>query len=188
MIKRLTMCKIKYKNFFNSENWNIGFVDISADQLLDVKKLGKIDWMKHSYRDRFFADPFVLCADESKIVVFAEELEFDKPIGRLVELVVDAKTKQLLERYVILQLDTHLSYPIIKKMDDKIYVYPENGESGKLSVYEYILETHSLKFVNIVVEEPLTDATIVAWKDKSYLFATKVPLTQENLYLYSLIF
>lgn len=173
------------KKYINNQNWNIGFVNITAERLLYTQKLGKIEWMKHPYRDRFFADPFVLSADEERIIVFAEELEFDKPIGHLVELVIDVKTKQLLERFVLLQLDTHLSYPIIKKQENKIYVYPENGASGKLLMYEYVLESHSLKFIDVIIEEYLADATIIDWKDKSYLFATKVPLTQENLYLYS---
>lgn len=176
---------MNYKKFINNQNWNIGFVDITARQLISKQKLGKIEWMKHSYKDRFFADPFVLTSNFEQIVVFAEELEFDKPIGRLVELIIDAKTKQLLERYILLQLDTHLSYPIIKKIGDKVYVYPENGISGRLSMYEYIPETHSLKFLDVVIDEALADATIVEWGDKSYLFATKMPLTQENLHLYS---
>lgn len=41
------------------ESWNIGFVDTSIDDLLVGKSI-QIEWMKHSYEDRWFADPFVV--------------------------------------------------------------------------------------------------------------------------------
>lgn len=171
-------------SFLNSDNWNIGFVDQDSDDLIESRKLKKITWMKHHYRDRFFADPFVLKADDNAIIVFAEEYEFAKGKGILVELEVDSKTKQLLNRRVLLELPTHLSYPIIRFSGEKVLVYPENCASGELSLYEYNPIEHNLKFRKKLISEALADATIVEWRGKSYLFATRAPLTQEDLHVF----
>ena len=114
--------KKKVLKYLNNQNWNIGFSDTTSHELIKQKKLGKVEWLKHSYKDRFFADPFVYSKNDDEIVVFVEELEFDKPIGRLVELVVDTKTKKLLRKYTLLELESHLSYPAIICNDGEVMV------------------------------------------------------------------
>lgn len=181
MIKLLTKILRKY---LNNQNWNIGFVGTSPKELVKNQKLGSIEWLKHPYKDRFFADPFIYSANDEKIVVFVEELEFSKPIGRLSELVVETKSKRLISKYTLLELDTHLSYPTIIRQEDDVFVCPENGTSGKLSLYKYNGGTHKLEFVSVILDEGLADATIRQIDDNFYMFATKVPNTQEDLFLY----
>lgn len=170
--------------YLNNQNWNIGFVELTEKELVEKRTLGRVQWMKHPYKDRFFADPFIYSVSKERIIVFVEELEFDKPIGRLSELVVDAKTKKLLQKYTLLELNTHLSYPAIIRQGDDIFVCPENGASGKLSLYKYNPTTHKLDFVKVVLDEALADATIRRMGDDYFMFATKVPNTQEDLFLY----
>lgn len=176
--------KKRLQKFLNNQNWNIGFAATSSEELVQQKRLGKVEWLKHSYKDRFFADPFVYSWNDEQIVVFVEELEFDKPVGRLTELIVDAKTKKLLGKHTLLQLNSHLSYPAIICNNGEVFVYPENGANGKLTLYKYERGEHKLKEVGVVVEEGLTDATIHKIGEDYYMFATKVPNTQEDLYLY----
>lgn len=172
------------RKYLNNQNWNIGFVATSPEELIKNKRLGKVEWLKHQYKDRFFADPFIYSVNEREIVVFVEELEFNKPIGRLSELVVDAKSKRLLHKHTLLELDTHLSYPAIIRQGREVYVCPENGASGKLSLYRYNNENHELEFVKVVLSESLADATISQICNKFYMYATKAPKTQEDLFLY----
>lgn len=172
------------RKYFNNQNWNIGFVKTTPKDLIKDKRLGKVEWLRHPYRDRFFADPFVYSQNDSEIVVFVEELEFDKPVGRLTELVVDAKSKKLLRKHTLLELDSHLSYPAIIRHKGELFVCPENGTTGKLTMYQYDKELHQLHPVKVVIEEALADATIRKIGDEYYMFATKVPKTQEDLYLY----
>lgn len=172
------------RKYFNNQNWNIGFAATTPKELVEKKRLGRVEWLKHPYRDRFFADPFVYSQNDSEIVVFVEELEFDKPIGRLAELVVDVKSKKLLSKHTLLELDTHLSYPAIIRHEGEVFVCPENGTAGKLTMYRYDKESHQLQDVNVVIEESLADATIRKIGESYYMFATKVPKTQEDLYLY----
>lgn len=168
-----------------SQNWNIGFVEQSIEDLLKRQKLEDINWMKHGYKDRWFADPFIFKVTDNEIVVFVEEcLISDSPKGILCELHVDSKTKQLRERFVLLELDTHLSYPAIIEYNGMTYVYPENGASGKLNIYEYDEALHKLINPVCILEEAVADSTVLRKDGIYYLIATHSANSQENAFLY----
>lgn len=173
------------KNIQNGSNWNIGFCDLTPEELIAEKKLKPIQWMKHSYRDRFFADPFIYKVSPQDIIVFAEEYMFDNPPGLIVELVIDRRSKQLKKRYELLRLHTHLSYPAIIREGDVTYVYPENGNSGKLNIYRYDEMQHKLVEPICILNEAVADSTIYKLTNGHYLLiATKFPENQENAYAY----
>lgn len=173
------------KNIKNGSFWNVGFCDYTPENLIEKKKLPKIIWLKHPYKDRFFADPFILEVSESEIVVFVEEYVFDNPPGLLVELVIDRQTMKLKQRYELLRLPTHLSYPAIIRKDGEIYVYPESGASGRLNVYKYDAVNHKLVDPVCILDESVFDATICQLSDNfSLMVATKNPKNLEDAYLY----
>ena len=167
-----------------SQNWNIGFCEQTPEDLIKRKALRPIQWLKHPYRDRWFADPFILKVTEEEIVVFVEECPMENPKGIISELVIDRKTKRLKKRYVMLEKDTHLSYPAIICHEGRIYVYPENGASGELNIYEYDEAHHCLVNPRCILNEAVSDATIVRRYNAYYMTATKFPETQKRLYLY----
>lgn len=165
-------------------NWNVGFCEITKEEFLKVGNLGRVRWLHHPYKDRWFADPFILSFSESEIVVFVEECPIENPKGIICELVIDRKTMVLKSRYVLLELDTHLSYPAIIRKGDKIYVYPENGASGSLKMYEYNPKAHKLENPVCVLNEAVADSTILEVAGQFYLAATRFPKTQEEAFLY----
>ncbi len=167
-----------------SQNWNIGFSDITPEDFIENKEIGAIQWMKHPYHDRFFADPFILKVTDDDIIVFAEECLFENPKGYIVELIVDRKTKKLKKRFLLLQTDTHLSYPAILFSEDNVYVYPENGKAGLLNLYTYDDENHKLINPVPILDKAVADATIVESDKKFFLVATKYPETHEKAFLY----
>jgi hypothetical protein len=171
---------IKNKNFYN-----VGFVEINPQEFVDSKKISNIEWLRHRYKNHFIADPFILRATDDEIILFVEECPFiNSHDGIIVELHVDRKTKTLISRYELLKLDTHLSYPAILRKDDKIYVYPENGQSGKLFIYEYDEENHRLINPKLILNESVVDATIIERTDGWYLTATRANSTRKDVYLY----
>lgn len=87
-----------------------------------------IRWMKHKYRDRFFADPFLFKADPDYYYIFAEEYEFVKKKGIIVLLKINRSTMQLEDKHTVIDDDFHLSYPFPE--DDCIIT--ENYKSGAL--------------------------------------------------------
>lgn len=176
---KMQIRKLKYDT-----NWNIGFCDLTGEELIRSGKLPRVKWMKHPYKDRWFADPFILSFNETVITVLVEECPIDKPKGIICELQIDRRTMRLINRNVLLELGTHLSYPIIWRDNEKVYVYPENGASGSLKIYEYDFTNHQLINPQVILEEAVADATI--WKEGHvfFLIATKFPNTQEDAYLY----
>ena len=188
IISKLRHIKDKY-NLFVDENYNIGFIDnFFPETLLREQKLPRIKWMKHSYRDRFFADPFILDFNDSTITILVEECLFNEHVGRISQLLVDRRTKELIDRRVLLELDTHLSYPFIKSIGDGVYVFPENSQSGRLDCYKlsdsYNFSETKLTHILTLIKEPLVDATIFINDDLYYIMATKSPNTQSDLYLF----
>lgn len=171
--------KIQYNQY-----WNIGFCEQTPEELIRDKQLKPVRWLKHPYRDRWFADPFIYKVTESEIVVFVEECPMESPKGIICELVIDRKTMRLKERYVMLELDTHLSYPTIIRLEEKVYAYPENGASGKLNIYEYDELNHKLTNPVCILNEAVADASIMGIDGHYLMIATKYPKTQERAFLY----
>ena len=171
--------KIQYNQY-----WNIGFCEQTPGALIHDRQLKPVSWLKHPYRDRWFADPFLYQVTEREIVVFVEECSMETPKGIICELVIDRLTMRLKERYVLLALDTHLSYPAYIHHNGKVYVYPENGASGKLNIYEYDEGNHKLIKPICILDEAVADATILEYEGRFYISATKYPDTQEKAYLY----
>src|SRR5690606_37035125 len=109
---------------------------------------------------------------------------FKEHKGRIVQLSVDKKSKKLIERKIVLELDSHLSYPAILKKDGQIYIYPENVQGGKLNVYKYDEKKSKAIFERTLIDEPLVDATITRYNDIYWLLTTKHPSTHSKLYAY----
>lgn len=171
-------------HLFYSQNWNIAFCDLTPEDLVQQMCLPKVRWLNHPYHDRWFADPFILSVSDNEIVVLVEECPIDNPRGLIVELHIDKESMSLKNRYVLLSLDTHLSYPFIFYSNGKTYVCPENGESGKWNCYEYNPDTHSLTSPVVFYNGAIADASIIEKGGQSYMVAAKFPETLNNAYLF----
>jgi hypothetical protein len=157
-----------------SENWNIGFINADVKEALNGDSFD-ISWLDHGYHDRFFADPFILEADDQNIVVLVEEFYYPDCKGRIAKLTVNRKNFSLIKNETILELDTHLSFPAIFRRDNKIWLYPENSATRKLVLYQFDVMNNKLIPVSTLSVEPLTDAVITERFGKPYLFTTKLP-------------
>lgn len=71
-------------------------------------------------------------------------------------------------------LDTkfHLSYPFIFRENNRVYVFPEAGQSGKLTCYEYEPVKQELNYLCEIIDLPLIDPTILKYNDKYWIFGT----------------
>lgn len=176
------------KNFIQKlqcpQNWNIGFCDLTLEEFISTGKLGRVAWMKNPYKDRWFADPFLLEVTESSITVFVEERMVIADRGYLSELLIDRKTLEIMEHHIILEIDSHLSYPAILRKDGNIYVYPENALGGALKMYKYDRSNHRLINPKVILNERVVDSTIMEKAGKYYLIAVKYPESLEKAYLY----
>jgi hypothetical protein len=173
-MKILTKIKKYLRGKYLHENWNIGFINAGVKEALR-SDAWDISWLNHEYRDRFFADPFILEVDDKNIVVLVEEFYYPDCKGRIAKLTVDRKNFSLIKTEPVLELETHLSFPAIFRRDNKIWIYPENSAAGKLVLYQFDVVNNKVIPASTVSAEPLTDAVITERFGAPYLLTTKLP-------------
>lgn len=156
------------------QRWNIGFTETPVEDILAGKPI-TYRWLRHSYKNRWFADPFLLDVTEDSYIVLAEDYEEGKGYAVISKLTVNRRTMELTDVEVLLDRGTHLSFPVIIRKDDAIYVHPENSESGELNLYRYDTKADRLVKVETMMAAPLTDAVTLSYEGKEWLFATQLP-------------
>lgn len=168
--------------------WNIGFVERNIeDIILSKDNEVKVNWVKHNYKNRFFADPFILSVDYKFIRVLVEDYPYYNKKGIISLLTIDRNTYKLLDRKEILKQPFHMSYPFIQRNDDGSvkWVAPEASMSGKLFRYSINNETNMLENQQVLFSEPLLDSTIIRYNGLYWLFCTKRGInSNSHLYIY----
>lgn len=160
--------------------WDLAFISNSIDDLFNGKELC-VCHVINPYRDRWFADPFILSFDNDVIELLVEEYNNDSPLGRISRIVINRNRYEIQDLKVVLQFETHLSFPAIMRKDGKIYIYPENSCAGGLWLYEYNPETDECKKIKKLSNQPLTDAIITDFFGKELIFSTKEPNPNKNV-------
>ena len=168
--------------------WNIGFVDKSIDDVILSQECElHVNWINHSFKDRFFADPFILSLDDKTISVLVEDYPYYDKRGVISLLTVDRKDYTLLKRQEVLKKPFHMSYPFILRGEDGSvkWVAPEASMSGSLYRYKIDSQTNTLVDPEVLVSEPLLDSTIVEYDGRWWLFCTKRgDNSNDSLYIY----
>ena len=147
--------------------WNVGVIKSPIGDIMKSESVN-IRWMKHKYKDRFFADPFLFKADPDYYYIFAEEYEFVKKKGIIVLLKINRSTMQLEDKHTVIDDDFHLSYPFPE--DD--YIIAENYKSGAL--HKFTIDKNTLTAVKKekILDVPLIDPTFLEYNGNRWLFGT----------------
>lgn len=161
-----------------STRWNIGFVVYNPRESIIKQGIKNIHWLNHDFKNRWFADPFILRSDNEKIEVLVEEWIDEKRRGRISKLTINRKDFSLKKISTLLELDTHLSFPFIERKDEKLFVIPENCATGKLRRYLYNEKKESLELDETWagVNAPLTDAISIPGElssERDLIFSTE---------------
>ena len=163
----------KLLEYIKATKYNIGFVDGSLESIIEGEPI-KVNWMKHSYKDRWFADPFILDVTDNEIIVLVEEWYDPIQRGRISKLIVDKSSLCLLELKIMIDEGSHLSFPSIEHIGNEVYIYPERAGSF-LERYRYDDEKDSFEKDCRVTDLPLTDSVITDLFGQKLLFSTKMP-------------
>lgn len=169
----------KIRSRLSSTVWTLGFIEGPVENLL-VEKNPEIHWLKTRHRGGWFADPFILDVTEDAIFLLVEEFVYSENKGVISLLEVGRKDYDLRSTQKILSSPSHLSFPAILRKDGKVYLYPENSESGKLDLYEFDFNNRSCTFVKTLVADALTDAVLTSVFGKDTIFATALPNPNGN--------
>ena len=138
------------------DEWNFSFIQIP-------------------YKDRWFADPFILDVTDEEIVLLVEEYSYALKRGRIARLCISRETLELKGMEIVLDLPTHLSFPAIKRKGNQVFVYPENSESGSCTLYRYDDILKKMTPISTLCKEPLTDAILTDIGGSELMLSTRLP-------------
>jgi hypothetical protein len=162
----------KYLSKLFIQQWVIGIARGNIQEIIKSRTFNPdIKWMKIKSADEFYADPFLNKTKEGDYNIIFEEYSYKDAYGKISVMKLDRDLNNG-ARQLLLDTQSHLSYPFIFSEGEKTYLFPEAGQSGKLSCYEYDSENCSLKFLKNIISLPLIDSTIVSYKGKYWLLAT----------------
>lgn len=164
----------KINEYIKATKYNIGFVDGDVRDIVSGKPL-KVNWLKHSYKDRWFADPFILDVTDDEIIVLVEEWYDPIQRGRISKLVVDKRTFQLKGLKVMIDEGFHLSFPAITRKADGIYIQPECGKTRGLVEYKYNVQQDTFEKQKVISDLPLADSIRNTLFGEDLMFSTKLP-------------
>lgn len=164
------MKKLKeLKDWYFRKKWILGFVEGGLDAVMSDKPL-RVKWVRSPYKDRWFADPFILDVADDKYTVLAEELRYGCK-GRIAKLTIDRRSMRIVKMSIVLELGTHLSFPNILRKDGRTYVYPENCTGGRQNIYEYDEQSDRLVEKAAICMDRIWDSSITTLFGKPRLFA-----------------
>lgn len=169
----------KIRLIFTEQRWTLGFIEDPIEDIVSGKDI-VVHYIKGQPKDRWYADPFILSVDNNTIVLLVEEFLYNTRLGRIAKLTIRKKDLQLISDEVILELNSHLSFPAIKRDGGKVYIYPENAGGIGLALYEYDMKQNSCTYIKTISTEPLADAIITDVFGEELMFTTQIPKHNGN--------
>lgn len=156
--------------------WDLAYGEYDDSIITDGFDWKKLHIIKNPYeKKKWFADPFILGYNDLYLDLLVEEFDFEVKRGRIARLVIDKNSDTIKECHIVLDLETHLSFPAIYRMGSEVWVHPENSASGKSYIYRYNRLNDELCDKTLLVDAPLTDPIIHKVKGKYQIVATMLP-------------
>lgn len=171
------------KNKFSIETYNVGVVlKPLADVLNSGICKGDIHWVRHNYKDRFFADPFLYNEDEAYYFILCEEFIFWEEKGKITLLTVEKNSFRLVDRRVIIEEPYHLSFPFCSFRGTSII--PEAYACGKMIKYS-VDERLNVIGKSVIAGEGLIDSAFITdEKGERWMYTSKNKNPLKDLYSY----
>jgi hypothetical protein len=164
------LTKIIQKFYF--EKWIIGIFRGNIYDIIRKKTFNPdIKWLSKGPINIYYADPFLINSKDEHFKILLEEYSFDSEYGKISLMTLDKNFREINHK-VLLDTKSHLSYPFVITENNKTYMFPEAGKSGKLSCYEYDPVNESICFIKDILDLPLCDSSILKQDDKYWIFGT----------------
>lgn len=166
----------KLKEYLMHYSWDLAYARCQENGSLKGEVvLSDLHYIKNPYKNKWFADPFIIEEDDIYLHLLVEEYDYEIQRGRLAHLIVDKTEDIIIECKIVLSSDTHLSFPAIYHFQGEIYVHPENSESGASYMYRYDRVKDELVNPIKIIDQPLTDAIINCTNGRYEMFSTVMP-------------
>jgi len=166
-------------NEIRRHKWELAI--IKPEEFDEDLGISKAHFVKNPYKNKWFADPFILDVTDENLEVLVEEFDRFLKRGRIAKLSISKTSYRIVSMKIILDLETHLSFPAIMRNGGEVFIYPENSASGCLQIYRYNQVSDELTNCRILVNKPVTDAIIYNNDDCQCILATELPNPNGNV-------
>jgi hypothetical protein len=164
------------------EEWNVGILYQPIHMLLQDKPNLNARWIPSPSRGQYRADPFGYLVDGQLNLLYEK---YDYATGRGLISRIRPKRDNVLKRSrTMLDEGGHLSYPYVIEREGTVYVVPEQASTGRVDLYCVDAGNEGLERVGTLLEEALFDPTLVEYEGRWWLFGTKAPLSNVELFVY----
>lgn len=152
--------------------WGIGFANANIQNVLLQKAWPKnITWLPIQHSLNFIADPFIFKNKQGNLFVLYEDFSPEQN-GFIAIKALDEQFNTINEK-ILLQTNTHLSYPFIIEEAGTTYIIPETQQTNNLIAYPFNFETLSVeKGIPILNNTGILDATFLKYDNKYWIFAS----------------
>ena len=171
------------------QQWSVGIIDAPIEQVVGlVEAPDKQDLVRSATwltepKGRYLADPIAV-QREGKLTFLTEDYDWQTELGHIASIEVGADGTTSSSR-VAIRLPTHLSYPYLLEVGDKLYCIPESSASGHVELYLANQDrTEWSPFATILRDMRLIDPTILHHGGSWWLFGTRME-TGDNLKLFA---
>ena len=153
---------------FWQEDWHIGIVDGTVEELFHRGHLGPTRWLDGPSRRYYLADPFALDGDET---ILAEAYDLLTRRGHIAAVEADGAGPPVARP--VIDTGGHMSYPQLIQFDGGIYCLPETCDQRRATLYRAVRYPDRWEPVAVLVDGlAATDATIFRHDDVWWLFCT----------------
>ena len=170
LLLRAALRKIRHIYFstFHFDQWFLMF-DLSRDFSGSLWRFKKILPPK----DRFWADPHVLCRD-GKYFIYIEEFLYIRQKAHISLIVMNEKGEYS-PPFSVLEKPYHLSYPFVFEWEDEVYMVPETSENRTVELYKCVKFPDTWEFqMNLMEDVVAIDTTLFHSGGKWWLFTNIV--------------
>lgn len=153
------------KKLFITNEWYIGVVEQSVDNLMKNEELSKINWLSKATNVDYHADPFFF--DDSSIIF--EEFDIKRGYGEI--KLIDFNGNYLSLKGDLNKIPAHQSFPFIFYDQAQKYCIPEMSEYGEIRLYKII--NNNIVFNKILIPDfPGVDTNIIFHNDRVWLLTS----------------
>jgi hypothetical protein len=150
------------RELLQSEQWNIGVVEQPLHEVA-LRGISKpVRWLTRPKRNEFFADPF---GDADTGAVYCEQFSYRTNKGVIARIDRDGAVTVVLER------ETHASYPSILRHEGRAYIVPEIAKAGRVVMIDVTTGEERVLLDGV----PALDPTLVQHEGRWWLFCGRLP-------------
>jgi hypothetical protein len=161
-----------WKKWFAQEQWTIGLVDQSLEDIVNKGIIKPIQWLP-ALKSGFLADPQASILPDGRVEILAERFNFERFKGEIVCATTPLQEVEAAHFKPAVDLATHLSYPQRISWEKEDFLFCEGWESNGIPVFSRAGRGQAWKYETTIFEgQRVVDPTPLFHEGIWYLFYT----------------